>query len=106
MSWDREAFETCLRLSRENARLEGKLEEKDARIRDLQSLVRNSGGCKMTNTPSWHKLPPVPGKYEAKITQGPWDIEFRDDFFTPQEQAYIKYLINANVRQGCCGGCI
>lgn len=45
-------------------------------------------------------------KHEAKITYGPWDVEFGDGFFTPQEQAYIKYLVNANVRQGCCGGCI
>lgn len=45
-------------------------------------------------------------RHEAKITQGPWDVEFGDNSFTPQEQAYIKYLVNANVRQGCCGGCI
>lgn len=45
-------------------------------------------------------------KHNVKIEYGPWDVEFGDDFFTPQEQAYIKYLVNANVRQGCCGGCI
>lgn len=70
MSSYKEAFETCLRLARENARLEGMLEEKDARIRDLKSMVRNSGGCKMTNTPSWHKLPPVPGWYSSAMTHG------------------------------------
>lgn len=58
--------------------------------------------CRLISGGSVH----IGRKCKAKITQGPWDVEFEDDFFTPQEQAYIKYLINANVRQGCCGGCI
>ena len=41
----------------------------------------------------------------VKTEYGPWDVKFDDNFFTPQEQAYIKFLVNANVRQGCCGGC-
>lgn len=40
------------------------------------------------------------------LTAGAWSVYFRDESFTPEEQARIVELVNANVPHGCCGGCM
>lgn len=44
--------------------------------------------------------------WDEHVQDGPWEVEFNDDFFTKEEQEYIVSLVNDNVEWGCCGGCV
>jgi len=48
-------------------------------------------------------------EWNFTVTSGDWDVDF-DDFqhlnLTDNEKRLITALVNENVPQGCCGGCI
>lgn len=44
--------------------------------------------------------------WNFEVEEGPWTVDFYDDFFTEEEQEFITQLVNENVSYGCCGGCI
>lgn len=45
-------------------------------------------------------------KWDEEVTQGEWTIkEFPKGF--PEELEYLaEKLVNENIEQGCCGGCV
>lgn len=45
--------------------------------------------------------------WNFEVTQGPWRID-RDDLPEELKSHYyeLKELVNDNIQQGCCGGCI
>jgi len=45
-------------------------------------------------------------KWNANVTDGPWDVTDWPDGFPEIMKLHVVRLINDEISHGCCGGCI
>jgi hypothetical protein len=59
---------------------------------ELPGRMRSGGSVSFTS--DWEEI----------VTQGEWEVDVPEEYKQYEEE--INYIVNRNVRRGCCGRCV